>query len=310
MARPCLALALLVVPLLIACGDDDDAPFDTEIRLEQVTTDNFTFDLRISGPDGGEPVILLHGFPETSFQWRSQLAALAGDGYRAIAPDQRGYSATARPTEVEEYNIVLLMLDILEIADALGIDRFHLVGHDWGAAVAWGVAGLAPERIRSLSILSIPHPDAFAQDLANPLSCQYEASSYFDLFTSDAAADLLLSNDAAFLRSIFNGIDEEAVNEYVATLSEPGAMQAALNWYVANVGERAFVVPTLGPIAVPTLFVWSDNDFAVCRDTAEKTRQFVEGPYDFVVLEDVDHWISERVPDVVNQLLLQHMEDL
>jgi pimeloyl-ACP methyl ester carboxylesterase len=121
-----------------------------------------TFDARVAGPEDGELVLLLHGFPQTSYSWRSQLEALGAAGYRAVAPDQRGYSAGARPAEVERYAIPALVGDVIAIADELGGHRFHLVGHDWGAAVAWQVAGRHQDRLRSLTVLSVPHPSASA----------------------------------------------------------------------------------------------------------------------------------------------------
>jgi len=299
---------LLAICPIAGCGDDDNGGnFSTDIVHQQVATGDLVFDLRVAGSPQGEPVILLHGFPETSLEWRHQLEDLASSGYYAIAPDQRGYSAGARPDAVEQYNIALLALDVLNIADSLGLGRFHLVGHDWGAAVAWAVAGLTPDRVRSLSIFSIPHPDAFADALVDPESCQSRASSYFDLFTSDRAAQLLLNNDAAFLRSLFPGFPNEVVEEYVRVFSQPGAMQAALDWYNANVGEDQ-LTPQLGPVRVPTMFIWSDEDAAVCPEPVRATENFVDAPYELIVLQGVDHWIPERAPEETIQLLRRHLE--
>ncbi|MEA3055414.1 MAG: hypothetical protein QOD30_846, partial [Actinomycetota bacterium] len=131
----------------------------------QIAVGENTFEARVAGPDDGEPVLLLHGFPQTSYSWRAQLEALGAAGYRAIAPDQRGYSPGARPTEVEAYAIEHLVADVVGMADALGLERFDLVGHDWGAAVAWATAITRPDRVRSLAALSVPHPDAFRRAL-------------------------------------------------------------------------------------------------------------------------------------------------
>ena len=301
-------VALATVATIFACGgDDDETATSAEIRIEQVEVGDLTFDIRVAGPDSGETVVLLHGFPETSYQWRAQLLALARAGYRAIAPDQRGYSPGARPGNVEDYSILFIIQDALAIADAYGAESFHLVGHDWGAGVAWGIAGLAPDRIDTLTVLSIPHPDPFAEDFSDETTCQYQASSYFDLFVSDVAADIFLGEDAAALRALYASIDEDAVDEYLRVLTSAGAMQAALNWYKANFGARAPTIPELGVVSVPTLFVWSDGDDFICRETAERSGDFVDAPYEFVVLEGVDHWISERAPNEVNRLLLRHI---
>ena len=131
----------------------------------EIPVGRFTFDARAAGPAEGDPVLLLHGFPESSHEWRAQLRALGGAGYRAIAPDQRGYSPRARPIGVDNYRAEHLVADVISMADAIGVDRFHLVGHDWGAAVAWHVAGRHPERLRTLTPVSVPHPKAFADAL-------------------------------------------------------------------------------------------------------------------------------------------------
>lgn len=302
-----VAITVLIASASVGCGNDDDqAVFSNEIRLEQADVGPFTFDLRVAGRSSGTPVILLHGFPETSYEWRAQLPALAEEGYFVIAPDQRGYSPGASPSRISDYDLALLAGDILDIADTYGAETFHLVGHDWGAIVAWTIAGIAPDRVRTVTSLSIPHPDAFAADFADTTSCQYTASAYFDLFVSENAATLFLQNDAAFLRGIYSDFEDDTVSEYVAAFSEGETMQTALWWYNANVGARDITPPTLGSISVPTLFVWSDDDAVICRDTAERTQQFVDGPYEFVVLEGVDHWIPERAPDEINNLLLEH----
>ena len=167
------------------------------VTIVPMTAGGMTFDVRVAGPADGEVVILLHGFPETSYEWRSQLVALAAAGYRALAPDQRGYSPGARPTAVDQYTVTALAGDVVGIADAAGAKRFHLVGHDWGAGVGWGVAGLRPDRVLSYASLSVPHPDAFKQALADPSSCQHQDSSYFDCFVMpDAVNDFLANGDA------------------------------------------------------------------------------------------------------------------
>ncbi len=276
----------------------------TDIGMERVTVGDFVFDVRVAGPKSGEPVILLHGFPETSYEWRNQIAALAQAGYRVIAPDQRGYSPGARPKAISDYAITSLVQDVVDIADAMGVDRFHLVGHDWGAAVAWGVAKLAEARVRTVSPVSVPHPDAFRLVLADTTSCQYTASSYFDLFTTPEATNSMLSGDAGFFRSLFAGLDPADVEVYIDALGNFDAMDAALNWYRANVANRQIVGPELGKITVPTMFIWSDADIALCRAGAEITGNYVEGPYRFEIIPGVSHWVPELASDKVNELLL------
>lgn len=278
-----------------------------EIVALQIQVGEMVFDARAAGPDDGELVLLLHGFPESSYEWRAQLEALGLAGYRAVAPDQRGYSPGARPKDVADYALELLVQDVLDMADELGATRFHVVGHDWGAVVAWAVAAAAPERTTTLTAVSIPHPDAFAQELADMMSCQWRASSYFDFFVSDAAEGELLGNDGARLRAIYAGLDDDAVEEYLRLLGTEEALGAALNWYRANISSRQTTTGPIGPIAPPTLFIWSDLDGASCREGAEATEGFVAGPYSLEILEGVNHWVPELASDDVNELLLQQV---
>jgi pimeloyl-ACP methyl ester carboxylesterase len=265
------------------------------------------FRARAAGPPDGELVLLLHGFPQTSWSYRHQLEALGDAGYRAVAFDQRGYSSEARPAGVERYRIPHFVADVLAVADELGGFEFHLVGHDWGAAVAWQVAGRHQDRLRTLTALSVPHPFAFGRALSGEGgSDQGARSGYMEFFRSEGAADAFLADDAAGLRNLYamSGLEGADVEPYVEVLTQPGAMQAALNWYVA---ADVSAVEGLGPITVPTLFVWSTEDPALGREGAEWTAEYVEGPYRFEVLEGVSHWIPEEAPDRLNELLLQHL---
>ena len=277
------------------------------ISTTQVAVGGFTFDVRMAGPDDGEVVILLHGFPQTSFEWRHQLRALGEAGFRAVAPDQRGYSSGARPPDVDDYALPLLVQDVIGLADAIGAERFHIVGHDWGAAVAWAVAVAARDRVITANPVSVPHPDAFAAVLNDPTSCQVAASAYFDLFVQPNSEDAFLANDHALLRGVYAGIDDEAVAEYVRVLGSKAALGAGLNWYRANIGNRTLQGPPVGSVEVPTMFTWSDGDTALCIDGAVLTEQYVSGPYRFEVLEGVTHWIPDLAPDAMSSLLVEHV---
>ena len=276
----------------------------TAVALVELAVGDLVFDARAEGPADGELVILLHGFPQTSFSWRNQLDALAAAGYHAVAPDQRGYSPGARPADVGEYRVERLVGDVLGIADDLDVERFHLVGHDWGGAVAWQVAGRHPERLRTLTSLSTPHPAAFRQSIQD--GEQRDKSSYMLFFRSPEAEPFFLDNDAAGLRALYtaSALADEAVEEYVRVLTQPGAMTGALNWYrAADLG----LVEGLGPITMPTMYVWSTYDPALGREAAEATAAHVEGPYRFEILEGVSHWIAEEAPDALNTLLVEHL---
>lgn len=283
-------------------GQDDNG-----IALTQIQVGDFTFDVRTAGPDDGEVVILLHGFPQTSWEWRHQMRALAEAGFRAVAPNQRGYSPGARPPRVEDYALPLLVGDVIGLADAIGADRFHIVGHDWGAAVAWGLAVAARDRVITANPVSVPHPDAFARVLSDPDSCQVAASAYFDVFVQPDSEDAFLANDYLLLRGVFAGIDAEAVDEYLRVLGSKPALGAALNWYRANVADRNLQRPPIGPVQVPTMFTWSDGDTALCIDGALLTEEYVEGPYRFEVLEGVNHWIPDLAAEAMSSLLVDHL---
>ena len=265
------------------------------------------FVARAAGPADGALVLLLHGFPQTSWSWRHQLEVLGESGFRAVALDQRGYSPEARPRDVERYRMRHLVADVLAVVDELGAFTFHLVGHDWGAAVAWQVAGRHQDRVRTLTALSVPHPLAFGRALRGEEgSDQRSRSGYMEDLRAPGAADAFLAGGAAGLRDLYarSGLAEADVEPYVEVLTQPGAMQAALNWYAA--ADRS-VVEGLGPITMPTLFVWSTEDPALGREAAEWTAEHVEGPFRFEVLEGVSHWIAEEAPERLNALLLEHL---
>lgn len=270
----------------------------------QIPTAAGTFDALAAGPEDGRPVLLLHGFPEASLQWSEQLATLAEAQCRAVAPDQRGYSPGARPGRVEDYRLEELVGDVVAFADHLGWSRFDLVGHDWGAVVAWSAAAALPERVRTLTALSVPHPTAFGQAMAHDED-QQQRSAYMRAFRAQGAERTLLEDSARRLRRIFEGkIPREHVDEYVARLSEPGAMTAALNWYRAMRFQGA-----TGTVAVPTLYVWSTDDAAVGSTAALASGDHVTGPYRFEMLEDLSHWLSEEAPLAVSRLILQHLAE-
>ena len=278
----------------------------------EIDTGDFTFTAHAAGPPDGRVVLFLHGFPQSSFEWRHQMAALAAAGYRAVAFDQRGYSPGARPEGVEQYRMEHLVADVLAVADELGAHRLDLVGHDWGGAVAWLVAAHYPQRVRTLTSVSMPHPAAFAAALAGGDPDQVARSSYIDMLRQEGAAEeALLAGGGAGLRGVMAATghpDPENTGEYVRLLSEPGALTGALNWYRAvSVTEAAARSAGGARVETPTMYVWGDADAALGRVAAEGSATFVNGPYRFEVLAGVGHWIPEEVPDDLNRLLLEHL---
>jgi pimeloyl-ACP methyl ester carboxylesterase len=260
---------------------------------EAVPVRDLTFDVRTTGPDTGEPVLLLHGFPATSLTWSEVAPVLAEAGLRVVAPDQRGYSPGARPDGVDAYRTEVLARDVVNLADALGLDTFHLVGHDWGAAVAWYVAAHHGERLRSLTTFSVPHLAAYNRALREDADAQARAA-YIGLLRHEGKAEaLLLEDDARRLRAMYQGaVPEPLVDAYVARLGEQGALTAALSWYRAMGAELG----ALPDVRVPTTFVWSTDDLAIGRAGADACGDHVDADYRYEVLDGVTHWIPEQEP--------------
>jgi pimeloyl-ACP methyl ester carboxylesterase len=273
------------------------------------TGPGLVFDVLIGGDAGAPLVLLLHGFSESLHMWRAQLPALAAAGYRAVAPSQRGYSPGARPDPGDHagYHFDRLVADALDIVAACdhADGRFHLVGHDWGGSIAWGIADRYPQRVASLTVLSRPHPNAFNRALALPDGDQARRSRHHRSFLEPDAGPLLLADGARRLRERLarSGVPAAAIEEHVSVLGNAPAMEAALAWYRARGAIRA----PLGVIGVPVLYIWGDADDTVGRVAAEGTREFVSGPYQFEVLPGVGHFAADQAPDRVNALLLAHV---
>ncbi|CAN5800691.1 alpha/beta hydrolase [soil metagenome] len=270
----------------------------------------WVFDAWASGPPDGDPVLLLHGFPESGWSWRYVQPVLAEAGFRSVAPDLRGYSPRARPIDPAAYGVETLVADVAGLADELGWDTLHLVGHDWGGALAWHFAGRHPQRLRTLSVASTPHPDAFQRAKkagSGPDGDDQAAkSSYIDLFRTPGSEHTVLADDGALFRLTLegSGLDAESVAHYVERFAEPAVLAGALNWYR---GADPTDAAGMGSITTPTLYVWSSDDVALGRTAAELTVDHVEGPYRFEVLDGVSHWIPEMAPDAFAAHLLAHL---
>lgn len=267
----------------------------------EIPVGDLTFDVLISGPDNGIPLVALHGFPESAASWGKVTPLLTAAGYRVIAPNQRGYSAGARPEGVDAYRIEHLVADVVGLLDALGLPDAHLVGHDWGSAVAWQVAGRHPNRIRSLTAISVPHPTAFGWALREDED-QKQRSSYIGLLRQEGKAEEVLSEDNfRRLRAMFDGqIDPEFADEHIRVLSGEGALTGALNWYRAMTRDFGDIDRT----TVPTTYVWSTGDSALGRAGAERCGEFVDAPYEFVVLEGGSHWVPEERAEELAEAIL------
>ncbi|WP_343598853.1 alpha/beta hydrolase [Mycobacterium sp.] len=255
----------------------------------------------------GEPVLLLHGFPETSAMWAGVMATLAGAGYRCAAPDQRGYSPGARPRDVEAYRHEELVEDVVAIADTLDFRRFHLVAHDWGAAIAWLVAIAAPSRLASLTVMSIPHYHAFAQATwADPDVEGYRAFLALVL-APDGAAERVLGRDrmAAF-RATLTRHNPAELQQLLAVLGQPGALSAALAWYRAADGHRRMLSATAEPVTVPTVLVIGRDEPYAGRMAVSLGEQIPTADYRRIDL-DAGHWLVQERPAEVTRAILDQL---
>lgn len=263
-------------------------------RLHMFTHDGLDFDVIDEGPLDGPVIVALHGFPERATCYRSITPLFTAAGFRVLAPTQRGYSPGARPDGIRNYTADLLAGDIIALADQAGASTFHVLGHDWGAAVAWQLAADCPERVLTLSVLSIPHMRAF---LSAMLRGQVFRSWYIGLFQLPWLPERLFAwgNGWFFRRVLGPWADMPAakIADSLLLMSDRAVATATINWYRA-VRYRLHRLP--GKICVPTLYIWSDRDAAIGGTGADRARRYVEAPYQFEVLCGVSHWIPDERP--------------
>lgn len=269
-------------------------------RLLRFRNEGLTFDVRDEGPLDGEPVVLLHGFPERNTSWRRLAPLLHEHGLRTYAPDQRGYSPGARPKRRRDYAAPHLVSDVVALADAIG-SPVHLVGHDWGAAAAWLTAAHHPDSVRTLTAVSVPHPAAFTSALVT--SSQPLRSWYMALFQLPLV-ERLVALESAPVEGLLRryGWEDDDVARFREEIVEYGALPGGLGWYRA----LPLAPPTYAraKATVPTTVVWSDQDFAISRAGVEKSEQWVDAPYELVVLHGVTHWVPTQAPEALAEAVL------
>jgi pimeloyl-ACP methyl ester carboxylesterase len=273
--------------------------------VDSFRRDGLTFDVLDGGPPDGEPVVLLHGFPQDATAWNQVSPALHRAGLRTLALDQRGHSPMARPRGRRHYRLRETAEDVLALLDAAGHKSAHVVGHDLGGLVAWALAAWHPERVRTLTVLSTPHPAALTRAMTR--GSQALRSYYMAVFQLPFLPErLLLSWGGTPLRRMLRGggLSREAAAHYVGRMREPGALSAALGWYRAM---PLGMTDRVGTVRVPTLHVWSTGDTFLGRAATEATGQYVDAPYRLEVLDDVTHWIPELASDRVAELVTAHV---
>lgn len=247
------------------------------------------------GSADGRTVLLLHGFPQRATSWSRVGQRLSEAGRHAVAVDQRGYSPGARPPAIADYAMAHLVADVIEVIGALG-GAVDLVGHDWGGVVGWQVATRHPELVRTWTAVSTPNPLALNEVLAAS-EAERSRFDYILALRKPGSEDALLADDAAGLRAVYQGaVPPERIAADVEFFSQPGVLAAAINWYRAMSVHDA---DGLARVAVPTTYVWGSADIAFGRTAAERTADFVDGPYGFVPLEGASHWLPDEAADSV-----------
>ncbi len=271
-------------------------------RVATFTHDGLTFDVLDEGPLDGEVVLLLHGFPERATCWRHVAPLLHEAGYRTLAPDQRGYSPGARPTRRRDYRLRHLVADAAALVEQVG-GPVHVVGHDWGAVVAWALAIRRPDLVRTLVAVSVPHPTAFARALLT--SRQFRRSWYIAVFNLPFLTERLARTPGgrfdASMRS--TGMTDDDVARFRSEMVDDGALPHALGWYRAlPFGD---LTAAEHRVAVPTTMVWSNRDGAIDRAGVNDTVRYVDADYDLVVLDGADHWIPVHEPVALAEAALR-----
>ncbi|HEY2793117.1 MAG TPA: alpha/beta hydrolase [Micromonosporaceae bacterium] len=274
----------------------------------RISVRGLTFDVSQTGPDMADPedvpVLLLHGFPQNASMWDQVTPVLHANGRSTIAPDQRGYSSGARPSDVDAYAMPECVADAVAILDELDVPVVDLVGHDWGAIVGWHLAAKHPERVNTYTAVSVPHPVAFGQALADDED-QKRRSAYFGLFRQAGhAEDVLLEDHAARITAMFAGCPTERIEEFVAPMRDRATLTGALNWYRAMTPATM----TCPAVSVPITFVWGEGDPAIGAAAARSCGAHVEGDYRFVPLGGVSHWVTEEAPGALTEAILARIE--
>jgi pimeloyl-ACP methyl ester carboxylesterase len=261
-------------------------------RLTEYRREDLVFDVIDSGPVDGTPVVLLHGFPQRASAWDAVSALLHERGARTYAPDQRGYSPRARPRSRFGYHMTELFADVQALITAIGGGPVHVVGHDWGGAIAWGVAGTYPESVSSLTAVSVPHPQAFFRSLVR--SSQLLRSYYILMFQMPWLPERFLAGGLGERLLRGYGMPPELLKSYRTDVVEYGALRGGLGWYRSLATLRPSQM--VGPVTVPTTLVWSDADGAISRTSIDLSERFVHADYTLEVMAGATHWIPELHP--------------
>jgi pimeloyl-ACP methyl ester carboxylesterase len=265
------------------------------------------------GPEDGRPVLFLHGFPEFWWSWRHQLGACAGEGYRAVAMDLRGFGESDKPEDVGAYALANSFGDVTAVVSSLG-GRVALVAHDWGGALGWAFTALQPDSVERLTVMNLPHPNTYA-GVAHHLP-QLQKSWYMFFFLFEGVAEEVMARNGYelfkewFYATASMKLDDDDVARYVEVFSRPGALTAGLNWYRANIHPASFVGNQrleLPAITCPSMLLWGLDDAYLTFELGRRSGEFVDAPFTLQAFPDTGHWIQQERPDEVNALLLEFL---
>ena len=274
------------------------------VRRENIQIGNLTFDCRVSGSKDDELVVLLHGWPESSYMWIDLIQDISKFGFYCIAPNMRGYSDGARPKGKKNYTLNRLSQDILNIVKSVEKKKFHLIGHDWGAVIGWKVVHDHSGFILSWSALSVPHVKAFGYAILND-PIQQKKSQYVKKFQIPFFPEMKLrKNDFELFRKLWKHSSKEEVQDYLSIFRNKKALTASLNYYRAN--AKIFADVSIGNISVPTLFIWGEHDLAIGEVSVELGHQYIKGYYKFVKL-DAGHWLIQTKYSIIKEEIYNHL---
>lgn len=306
-------ILILLALFIHACGGDgknnsrSNSPEDTSLKPINIPTSEGVFDGLTAGQSSGTPVLLLHGFPTTAEQYIDIMNTLADEGYYVVAPNLRGFSEGVRPSDPDSYHPAIRAEDVIKIVDQLGIYRFHLVGHDSGALNGWLIAAMHPDRLMSLTAISVPHPRAIIDAFFDDSAILARRVGYVDDFLSEGAAEAFVENDHEYMRWIYEDTPAESIDVYIEKLGTVETVDAILNYYRTR--DWTWILANAAAvITVPTMQIWGDDDSYVSISSMEYSENYVSAEYSFEILEGVSHWVTETAAEEVSLLLLDHFE--
>ena len=274
------------------------------VRRENIEINDLTFDCRILGNKKDDLVIFLHGFPESNFMWIELMKAVSPLGFYCVAPNMRGYSQGARPRGKKHYAIDKLSKDVMDIARYFEKEKFHLIGHDWGAAIGWKTVYENSKSILSWSALSVPHIKAFSYAITNDHD-QKKKSQYIKTFQVPFLPEMnIRKNDFTFFKRLWKHSSKEEVEDYLSVFRNKKALTAAINYYRAN--NKILKANNIGDIAIPVLFIWGEHDIAIGSVGVAQSHQYMKGYYKFVKL-DTGHWLIQTKFDMIKEEISLHL---